>query len=162
MGFRADFAEDTPSASKTKRVLFYAAGLKIYGLLPHFLNRRVGGQFISHEYAGSMVIMTCPTFEQNYTIVHYIQRPAAAQGLLEWLYADAGFQWAIALDFFATDLLHINWMRYPPGVWHSHKGIVRPGFSKVLQGLSEEVSPISILKALEVQSVVSLLPDHQQ
>lgn len=84
--------DDTPANSKPKICLLYAAGMKIYGVLPHLLNMQVGGQFVSNMM-GPWVL---PTGESNYTIVRYRRKdgtphsPSATSALRAWLMAGAG------------------------------------------------------------------------
>ena len=127
--WRANMPADQPNMHTPKRVLFYAAGLKIYGLLPYLLNRRVRGQFRSNAHIAAVF----PTWERNYTIVPYQQTPEAAAALLDWLYADAGFEWGIAEDWHAA-LLGANAFNDPPCVFHLANRAVHAGFSTVLRG----------------------------
>ncbi len=84
---RVDFENDIPSAEKTKKIIFYPNGLKIYGVLPYLLNRKLKG-----EFASSLLYED----ESNFTVVGYQQKPEYVQTLVNWLYSGAGFEWAIA------------------------------------------------------------------
>jgi hypothetical protein len=145
---------DLPDPNAPKRVVFYFAALKIYGVIPFLLTRRVRGEFISNEWSSGAggISFVAPTGEANYTLVPYQQSPASAHALLDWLYADAGFQWGIA-EAFATplcELRQVNWMRWPVTVWHP-AGKRREGFSAVLQESSQTVQ----------QALSCLLSDKQ-
>ena len=104
--YYADPARDLPSTIKPKQCIFYAEGLKIYGQIPYILQRKLGAKFYSNEttiFGGGRLL--APTREPNYTVVAYRRiddRPhseAALKALFDWLYADAGFEWAFAVEF---------------------------------------------------------------
>lgn len=102
MPFRCNPSEDLPSATKTKRIIFYGKGLKIYGTLPYLLSRRLKAEFYSNNFVQSGgafrgMGLIAPAYEANYTVVPYTQRPQHASALLNWLLSDAGFEWAIAV-----------------------------------------------------------------
>jgi hypothetical protein len=115
--------QDLPQPWKRKRIIFYRQGLKIYGQIPYILQRRLHGEFYSNNIPVLGGRMIGPTMEDNYTLVRY-RRPkdgqrhndVALEGLLDWLYADEGFEWAIAKDFHRRiDLANLfNW---PPEVF---------------------------------------------
>jgi hypothetical protein len=146
MSFRCDFSQDIPTKGKLKRIIFYARELKIYGLLPHILNRRLKGEFYSNSYVHSSGAfrgtgMIAPAYESNYTVVPYTQKPEQSKALHEWLMQDAGFEWAIASaqDFYA-DLRHgTAFSDRDPEVWvpAENKEGWSEGFSKVMQGLPD-------------------------
>lgn len=83
-----DFQRDIPDDRKPKRIVFYANGLKIYGVLPFVLNRKLNGKFCSGLKGSGD--------EDNYTIVGYSQTPTRVQELADWLYGGAGVEWGIA------------------------------------------------------------------
>ena len=140
--FRADLNNDLPAAWKPKRIIFYAQGLKIYGLIPHILNRRLKGEFISNHYVHSSGVfrgagMLAPTGEANYTVIPYCQKPEHAQMLLDWLYEDKGFEWAIAsAQDWNENLREWNAYKEPPSVWvpASNDQGWREGFRQALAG----------------------------
>jgi hypothetical protein len=144
MAFRCDFSQDVPEKWKPKRIIFYKQGLKIYGLLPHILNRRLKGEFFSNYSVHSSGAfrghgMIAPAYESNYTLVHYTQKPEYAKALLEWLSQDAGFEWAIASpQDFNTDLREgTAFSNRNPEVWvpaQNEQGWSE-GFTKAMQGL---------------------------
>jgi len=139
--YRADLSRDIPSPGLPKRIIFYAQGLKIYGLIPYVLNRRLKGEFISNVAMlpgwGRGAAIAAPTGEANYTVIPYIQKPEHVQMLIDWLYEDRGFEWAIAdPDNFNDQLREWNAYKQPPSVWvpcQSEEGW-REGFQKALMG----------------------------
>lgn len=144
MSFKCDFSQDIPQKWKPKRIIFYKRGLKIYGLLPHILNRRLKGEFYSNYYVQSAGAFRghgtiAPAYELNYTVVPYTQKPEYANALLEWLSQDAGFEWAIASPRdFTKDLRDgTAFTQRDPETWvpaENEQGWGK-GFAKVLQGL---------------------------
>lgn len=141
MGYRADFSQDLPADWEPKRIIFYAQGLKVYGLLPHLLSRRLKGEFISNVamlsgWARGAAI-AAPTGENNYTVIPYAQKPEHAAMLLDWLYAEAGFEWAIAASENWHDSIR-EWNAYkqPPSTWvpASNEQGWREGFQKAIEG----------------------------
>lgn len=120
MTYYANSSQDLPRPWKQKRIIFYAQGLKVYGQIPYILQRRLQGEFYSNNapFMGCRII--APTMEQNYTLVRY-RRPndskchndIALEALLDWLYTDKGFEWAIAKDFYKRIDLP-NFWNYPP------------------------------------------------
>lgn len=102
MTFYADSTQDLPTPHKQKRIVFYADGLKVYGVIPYILQRRLGAKFYSNNAPGLFGCrMIAPTMEHNYTVVPYRATSRAVKELLDWLYANAGFRWGIAKDFHA-------------------------------------------------------------
>ena len=84
---QVDFHQDIPSSSKVKNIIFYPDGLKIYGLLPYLLSRKLSSRFSSS-------FIQCA--ENNFTLVSYNQKPEHVQALVDWLYSEARFEGAIA------------------------------------------------------------------
>jgi hypothetical protein len=148
MSFRCDFAQDLPEKWKPKRIIFYAQGLKIYGLLPHFLNRRLKGEFYSNNFVQSSgsfrgMGMIAPACEFNYTFIPYTQKPEYAKALLEWLSQDAGLEWAIASpqDFNLNIRCSTAFSDQYPEVWcpaQNEQGWSK-GFTQAMQGLPAAV-----------------------
>jgi hypothetical protein len=144
MAFRCDPPQDLPQAWKPKRIIFYDQGLKVYGVLPYFLNRRLEGEFYSNCYVHSSGAfrghgMIAPAYESNYTLVPYTQKQEYAKALLEWLSQDTGFEWAIASPRdFNIDLRHgTAFTQRNPEVWvpaQNEQGWSE-GFTKAMQGL---------------------------
>lgn len=123
MAYYADPQTDLPSPWKPKRVIFYAAGLKVYGQIPYILQRRLQAEFISNSAPGIFGgRILAPTGEVNYTIVPRRRadgRPhgaAAVQQLLDWLMSDAGFEWGVAVpgEYERGDLRLPNWWNEEP------------------------------------------------
>lgn len=121
MTYHCDPSRDLPVAWKPKRVIVYRQGLKIYGCLPYILARRLDAEFISNNASALGARIVAPTMEDNYTLVRYRRRDGrphrreAVQALLDWLYADRGFEWAVAAPEFFDDRLDlVNWWQAPP------------------------------------------------
>lgn len=121
MTYYCDPAEDLPAPWKPKRVVFYRQGIKLYGAIPYILQRRLDAEFISNNASALGTRIIAPTGEANYTLVRYQRangRPhsqAALQALLDWLYADKGFEWSIATPEYFNDRLDLpNWWQSPP------------------------------------------------
>ena len=118
----ADPREDLPAPWKPKRIIFYAQGLKIYGQIPYILQRRLRAEFISNSVGIMGARLTGPTMERNYTLVRYRRKgdqshsSATLEALLDWLYADKGFEWAIALDYYKRIDLP-NLFNFPAEAW---------------------------------------------
>lgn len=137
MTYFADPREDLPAPWKPKRVIFYAQGLKIYGQIPYVLQRRLQAEFVSNDVSFFGGRLVGPTAERNYTLVRYCRQDgqshgdAALEALLDWLYADKGFEWAIALDYHKRiDLPNLfNW---PPEVWMPGGPEQRPDIKQLL------------------------------
>lgn len=147
MSYRANLSQDLPATWKLKRIIFYAQGLKIYGLIPHLLNRRLKGRFISNIAMfsgwGSSSAIAAPTQEDNYTVIPYLQKPEHVQMLIDWLYEGKGFEWAIAApENFHDNLRQWNAYKQPPSTWvpcQSEQGW-REGFQKALMGDSQAIA----------------------
>jgi hypothetical protein len=144
MAFRCDPPQDLHQVWKSKRIIFYAQGLKIYGVLPYILNRRLKGKFYSNYYVHSSGAfrghgMIAPAYELNYTVVPYTQKPDYAKALLEWLWQDAGFEWAIASPRdFRNELRHgTAFSSRDPEIWVPAQNETgwSEGFEKAMQGL---------------------------
>jgi hypothetical protein len=144
MPFRCDFSQDVPNQSKPKRIIFYAQGLKIYGLLPHILNRRLKAEFYSNYFVQSSGAfrgagMIAPAVEFNYTVIPYTQKPEHAKTLFEWLYEGKGFEWAIAApQDFNLNIRHSTaFSDRHPEVWVPAQNAEgwSEGFTKAMQGL---------------------------
>ena len=134
MSYYANLRDDLPSPHQRKRIIFYAAGLKVYGLLPHLLNRRLHGEFRSSttSFLGGKILW--PTQERNWTVIPYGQSPENVARLLIWLQSGVGFEWGIAgPDEWDEDILLPNVLRVPPAVWHPDGGgAAQEGFTRVL------------------------------
>jgi hypothetical protein len=144
MAFRCDPPQDLPTVWKPKRIIFYAQGLKIYGVLPYLLNRRLKGEFYSNHFVqGSGAFrgmgMIAPAYECNYTVIPHTQKPEHAKALLEWLSQDAGIEWAIASpqDFNLNIRCSTAFSDRHPEVWvpvENDQGWSE-GFTQAMQGL---------------------------
>lgn len=142
MGYRSsDLYNDTEcNRVNPKRLIFYQRGLKIYGLLPYILCRRLKAQFISNywvsddwAFRGAGVI--APTNEANYSALPYSQSPENAQRLWDWLHADKGFEYAIAgPNDFGCDTWRANVGQFPPEVWVPGSDASSGRFVQVLAG----------------------------
>jgi hypothetical protein len=132
-------SEDYIAAFQRKKIVFYAVGLKIYGQLPHKINRLVGGAFRSNQTA----TMRFPTGERNYTMVRFDLSAEAAEALWAWLHADAGFQWAVAQEAFYASAHYLygnNAYKHPPAFcWKHASRIQRSSFIKIMQGNQKEL-----------------------
>ena len=140
--YRANLAIDLPHKWKAKRIIFYQKGLKIYGLIPHLLNRRLKGEFISNHLVISQGAFRgagflAPSGEDNYTVIPYAQKPEHAEMLLSWLYDGSGFEWAIAgPENWQDNIQEWNAYRRCPSTWvpaNNEQGW-RAGFQKALEG----------------------------
>lgn len=154
MSYRADLHRDLPSTRNPTRVIFYQQGLKVYGLLPYLINRKVKGEFYSNYYvhdsgwfAGSGIV--AHTNEPNYTVVPYSQSPETAKLLWDWLHSDAGFEWAIASkQEFYRNICQANIANVEPETWCP---IGNPdGFARVM---SKTLTPTEIATFLEASDV---------
>lgn len=122
MAFYANPAKDLPAPWEEKRIIFYAEGLKIYGQIPYILQRKLQAEFISNDVVGGMGRLIGPSGERNYTLVPYRREDgerhseSTIEALLDWLYEDRGFEWAIAApgEFERRDLRLVNWFQSPP------------------------------------------------
>ena len=96
---------DLPAPWKEKAIIFYAQGLKVYGQIPYLLQRRLQAEFYSNNAPIFGARIVAPSWERNYTVIPYRHKDGnphvqkAIKALLDWLYADKGFVWAIAMDF---------------------------------------------------------------
>lgn len=137
MSYRADLAHDTPSVTKKKRIIFYRGGLKIYGLLPYILQKKLKAQFFSNTPVGGGVMMLLPSHEDNWTAVPYDQSPERLQSLLDWLYSDAGFEVALASrESWEDDIFSANIMNHPPSVWFPLGQDTHKGFLQIQAGMT--------------------------
>lgn len=120
--YYADPSKDLPAPWKPKRLVFYAMGLKVYGQMPYILQRRLKAEFISnHVSTGMGGSVFWPAAESNYTLVRYRQPDGsphsekALNAFFDWLYADKGFEFAIAGEGdFYKDIRHIEMWEWPP------------------------------------------------
>jgi len=150
--YYGDLYDDLPKASKCKRAVFYSRGLKVYGMLPHLLNRRLKGEFRSNHVANGPLQAIAPTLEANYTVVPYRQSPANTQRLMDWLLDGVGFEWAIASpQDWSQDILLGNAFQYPPKVWHpSPQGEQREGFARALALEPNDILALSAALGVQV------------
>jgi hypothetical protein len=134
---------DLPEKWKCKRVIFYAQGLKVYGEMPYLLKRKLKAEFFSNHFAFGGAFrgasMMPPSAEFNYTVIPYRQKPEYIASLLDWLFADAGFEWAIAApeDFKRNIRCSTAFSDGPPQTWvpaNNNKGW-KEGFEKAMNGL---------------------------
>jgi hypothetical protein len=144
MAFFANPQEDLPQPWKLKRIIFYAQGLKIYGQIPYVLQRRLQGEFYSNNAPFMGMRLIVPTFENNYTLVRYHRlkdgkrhSEIALESLLDWLYSDEGFEWAIAKDFFRQIDLP-NFWNWPPETFVLGGPEHRPDIKQLLLTAPEE------------------------
>lgn len=134
--YYADPVRDLPSTIKSKQCIFYAEGLKVYGQIPYILQRRLEAEFYSNDtsiFGGGR--LTAPTQEPNYTVVPYHRangrshNNAALKALFDWLYADAGFEWAFAVEFRRHirewNLLNPEPGTFVPGVIEERQEIIK-------------------------------------
>ncbi len=141
---------DLPQPWQPKRIIFYAQGLKVYGQIPYILQRRLGAQFFSNDivlgglFAGMRIVGL--TAERNYTVVPYRRpdgsphRETAVEALLNWLYADRGFEMAVAVEFHRRIDLP-NFMNLPPETWVPGLPDARPDIRQLLLATPGEESP---------------------
>jgi hypothetical protein len=143
MAYFANPQEDLPQPWKRKRILFYAQGLKVYGQIPYILQRRLQAEFISNNAPFMGARLIAPTAEQNYTLVRYYREDgrrhseATLEALLDWLYADKGFEWGIAKNFFERLDLP-NWWQAPAEVLEIGKEEHRPDIKQLMLTAPEE------------------------
>lgn len=144
MTYYADPKNDLPQPWKQKRIIFYAQGLKIYGQIPYILQRRLQAEFYSNNASFMGARLIAPTMENNYTLVHYRRADGQRhsdtilEALLDWLYNDKGFKWAIAKDFFKRIDLP-NFWNWPPETFVLGESEHRPGIKQLLlTALGEE------------------------
>lgn len=147
MPYLCDPTHDLPTKWKQKRIIFYAQGLKVYGELPYLLRQRLRAEFFSNSYHNGEFGLIAPAMEPNYTVVSYNQPVERSTALLDWLFADTGFEWAIA----APEEFKLNiWQSTVcspgiPNTWvpaENSEGW-RGGFQKVMVGV--EIPKIKIL-----------------
>jgi hypothetical protein len=146
--YRCNPRHDLPEKWKAKRIIFYGQGLKIYGEMPYLLKRRLKAEFFSNFRHNGQFGLIAPAMEMNYSVVPYNQSPEYTAALLEWLFADAGFEWAIAMP----DEFDLNIRRSTafsdqlPHVWspaQNEQGW-NEGFAKAMTG----IPPAAIQKLL--------------
>jgi hypothetical protein len=146
--YKCDPRYDLPEKWKIKRIIFYGQGLKIYGEMPYLMKRRLRVEFFSNYHHNGQFGLIAPAMEMNYSVVPYHQSPDLTAALLEWLFADAGFEWAIAVP----DEFDLNIRRSTafsdrnPAVWvpaQNEQGW-REGFAKAMSG----ITPTAIQKLL--------------
>ena len=145
------------NSSEVKRIVFYQAGLKVYGMLPYILLRRLKGQFISNywvhtdgTFSGAGVI--APTNESNYTAIPYQQSAENAQRLWHWLHDGHGFEYAIASAAdFEHDIWQANVGQFPPQVWVPGEDAKHEHFVHTLgtESIGQEISLFRDLKTTE-------------
>ena len=132
MTYYADLSRDLPTPYERKRVVFYRQGLKVYGLLPYLLQRRLKAQFFSGSVNWGGVRISAGSFEQNWTAISYTQTSEALASLLDWLSSDAGFEVAIASrEDFDDDIFSANIFRMPPKTWHPVGDKALPRFLRI-------------------------------
>ena len=113
---------DLPAPWKEKGIIFYAQGLKVYGQIPYLLQRRLQAEFFSNNAPIFGARIVAPTREHNYTVIPYRREDGnphsrkAIKALLDWLYSDKGFVWAIAKDF-GDNIKTWNAWRSKPETW---------------------------------------------
>jgi hypothetical protein len=139
MSFYADPRKDLPAPWKEKRVVIYRQGLKIYGQIPYILQRRLQAEFFSNNapFMGSRLL--APTGEDNYTLVPWRSKDGrthsqeAVRALLDWLYADKGFTWAVAAapEFYERQDEWNAW-KEPPRTWVPAQESHYPAFTRLL------------------------------
>jgi len=146
----ADMNNDLPSPYHPKRAIFYRQGLKVYGLLPYILQRKLKAQFFSGVVSwGPGVRIMVGSWEPNWTAIPYQQAPEKVQALLDWLYSEQGFEVAIASsDDWDDDIFSSNFMRHPPQVWYPVQREARPGYMRVFERQLPEQCEIIALLAL--------------
>jgi hypothetical protein len=96
-----NFNQDISTAGKQKNILFHPKALKVYGVVPYILGKKLKAQFFGNWLQDSHT-------EPNFTVIKYQQKQEHIQALTDWLYADTSFKWAITDD--------VLWDRpsYPP------------------------------------------------
>ena len=124
MTYYADSAKDLPVPWKSKRIVIYAQGLKVYGQIPYILQRRLQAQFISNSISCLGSRLVAPSGEDNYTVIPWRRADGgqhtefAMDALLDWLYADKGFEVAVATCQNFYDRLDLpNMWQSPPHVF---------------------------------------------
>lgn len=138
MTYFANLQEDLPSAWHRKRVIFYQQGIKIYGLLPYLLQRKLKAQFFSGSFSVGgngfpRMRLSTGSFEANWTAISYQQSRENISALLDWLYSEKGFKVAIAsAENWHDDIFSANMWRMPPHTWYPVGTEAREGFLKVI------------------------------
>lgn len=135
MTYYADLANDLPAPYKRKRIIFYRQGLKIYGLIPYLLQRKLKAQFFSGTINWGRVRISAGSLEGNWTAVPYQQKSENVSALVDWLYADKGFEVAIASqDDWGDNIFSPNVFRTPPMTWYPACDEARQGFLRIAGG----------------------------
>jgi hypothetical protein len=149
MTYFANLQEDLPSSWHRKRVIFYQQGIKIYGLLPYILNRKLKAQFFSNSFSALGGRMSVGSFEANWTAVPYGQSRANIDALLDWLYSDKGFKVAIATpECWNDDIFSANMWKMPPHTWFPVGNEAREGFLNVIERPESGRDSVMMLLAL--------------
>jgi len=134
MPYYADLSNDLPAPYKRKRVIFYRQGLKIYGLLPYILQRKLKAQFFSGTVSWGNVRISAGSLEENWTAVSYASVREYMDALLDWLSSDPGFEVAIASrDDWEDSIFSANVFRYPPKTWYPMDGEIKKGFLQIVE-----------------------------
>lgn len=135
MPYYADFEHDLPNAYKLKRIIFYRQGLKVYGLIPYILARKLHAQFFSGSISWGNVRVSMGSYEHNWTAIPYEQSPDKVGLLLDWLYQDKGFEVAIASrEDWNDSIFSSNVFRVPPHVWCPINEGGQEGFLQIVRG----------------------------
>jgi hypothetical protein len=141
--YYADFDRDIISKNNPKRIVLYAKGLKIYGVLPYILARKLKAEFFSNNLGVLGAKLIAPTQEDNYTIVPYAQSPASSQKLLDWLYSDAGFLWAIASsEYWDEEIAKPNICNKFPEVWLPYENQEKQTFLAVFSANNSDAAKL--------------------
>lgn len=152
MTYYADLVHDLPTPYTVKRVIFYRRGLKVYGLLPYILQRKLKAQFFSGSIRWGNVRISAGSFESNWTAVPYNQSPEHVIALLNWLYSDRGFEVALAAqEDWDDNIFSGNVYRMPPSTWFPVGDEQRSGFVQVAGGSSLNRHEIVALLAFPKQ-----------
>lgn len=136
MVYRCDPGLDLPAPHKAKRVIFYRHGLKVYGELPYLLKKRLKAEFYSNFAVNGGFGMIAPAVEPNYSVIPCGQPPDRSMALLDWLFADAGFEWAIAIDYDRDIRCSTAFSGSLPQCWvpANNEGGWRKGFIEAMAG----------------------------
>jgi hypothetical protein len=139
MTYYANLSNDLPAPYKRKRVIFYRQGLKVYGLLPYILNRKLKAQFFSGTVSCMGGTISMGSFESNWTAIPYTQSPENLKALLDWLYEDRGFEVALASrEDWNDDIFSANVYRMPPHTWYPIGNEAREGFLQINSGMKRD------------------------
>lgn len=134
MTYYADLSNDLPVPYKRKRVIFYQQGLKVYGLLPYLLQKKLKAQFFSGSISWGNVRISAGSFEDNWTAIPYQQSSTNLIFLLDWLYSDSGFEVALASKEDWEDNIFLgNIFHMPPHTWYPLGEEVRQGFLQITE-----------------------------